>query len=182
MRVADADILIIPGLNDSGPDHWQTRWQIKLSTARRVQQKEWRRPCRYDWEAGVISAIDESMRPIVLIAHSLGVIASLFALQRRHEKIAGAFFVAPPSETVIREIPVIDREFLPIPRHRLTFPAIIVGSGNDPYADYQVTKDLAEELGAKFIDAGPAGHINVESGHGPWPEGLLAFAHFIAKL
>ncbi|MFM9152873.1 MAG: alpha/beta hydrolase, partial [Methylocystis sp.] len=52
MRVADADILIIPGLNDSGPDHWQTRWQIKLSTARRVQQKDWRRPCRYDWEAG----------------------------------------------------------------------------------------------------------------------------------
>ncbi len=101
MRVADADILIIPGLNDSGPDHWQTRWQIKLSTARRVQQKDWRRPCRYDWEAGVISAIDESMRPIVLIAHSLGVIASLFALQRRDEKIAGAFFVAPPSETVI---------------------------------------------------------------------------------
>ncbi|NBS35259.1 MAG: alpha/beta hydrolase [Methylocystaceae bacterium] len=182
MRAADADILIIPGLNDSGPDHWQTRWQIKLSTARRVKQKDWRRPCRHDWEAGVTSAIDESVRPVVLIAHSLGVVASLFALRERHEKIAGAFFVAPPSETVIGEIPVIDREFLPIPRHHLKFPAIMVGSGNDPYADYQFTKDLAEELGAKFIDAGPAGHINVESGHGPWPEGLLAFAHFIAKL
>lgn len=182
MRTADADILIIPGLNDSGPDHWQTRWQTKLSTTRRVKQKDWQRPCRYDWEAGVMFAIEESVRPVVMIAHSLGVIAGLFALQECHEKIAGAFFVAPPSEAAILEIPVIDCEFLPIPRHHLPFPAVMVGSGNDPYADYQFTKDLAEELGAKFIDAGPAGHINVESGHGPWPEGLLAFAHFIAKL
>jgi uncharacterized protein len=182
MRAADADILIVPGLNDSGSDHWQTRWQTKLSTARRVIQHDWHRPCRQDWEAGVMSAIDESEKPVVIIAHSLGVIASLFAVQQHIQQIAGAFFVAPPSETVLREIPAIDREFLPIPRNHLAFPAIMVGSGNDPYADCQFTKDLAEELGAKFIDAGPAGHINVESGHGPWPEGLLAFAHFIAKL
>ena len=182
MRVADADILFIPGLNDSGPEHWQTRWQTKLSTARRVAQKDWRRPCRCDWEANIVSAIDESIRPVVIVAHSLGVIASLCALSARGEKVVGAFLVAPPSASVIQEIPVIDRDFLPIPRHHLTCPAIMVGSCNDPYADYQFTKDLAEDLGAKFIDAGAAGHINVESGHGPWPEGLLTFAHFIAKL
>jgi predicted alpha/beta hydrolase family esterase len=34
----------------------------------------------------------------------------------------------------------------------------------------------------RFIDAGAAGHINVDSGHGPWPEGSLAFANFMAKL
>ncbi|MWC39023.1 alpha/beta hydrolase, partial [Brucella abortus] len=26
MKVKDADILIIPGYTNSGPDHWQTRW------------------------------------------------------------------------------------------------------------------------------------------------------------
>ena len=38
MKAADADILIIPGYKNSGPDHWQSRWQAKLSTARRVEQ------------------------------------------------------------------------------------------------------------------------------------------------
>jgi len=93
------------------------------------------------------------------------------------------FLMLPrPAKRLHAKSQLLIANFCPLPRHRLTFPAIIVGSGNDPYADYQVTKDLAEELGAKFIDAGPAGHINVESGHGPWPEGLLAFAHFIAEL
>ncbi len=72
--------------------------------------------------------------------------------------------------------------FLPVPRSRLPFPATIVGSSDDPYADLLFTRHLAEDIGAKFIDAGAAGHINADSGHGPWPEGSLAFANFIAKL
>jgi predicted alpha/beta hydrolase family esterase len=41
MRTSDADLLIVPGLGGSGPDHWQTRWEQKLSTARRVEQSDW---------------------------------------------------------------------------------------------------------------------------------------------
>ncbi len=33
-----------------------------------------------------------------------------------------------------------------------------------------------------FADAGEAGHINAESGHGPWPEGSMTFAHFMTRL
>jgi predicted alpha/beta hydrolase family esterase len=44
MKAADADILIVPGVNGSGPDHWQTRWERKLSTARRVEQADWDSP------------------------------------------------------------------------------------------------------------------------------------------
>ena len=182
MRAVDADILIIPGLNNSGPEHWQSRWQEKLSTARRVFQDDWQRPSRLAWESSIKLTILDSSRPVVLIAHSLGVIAALHAAQSVSDKIAGAFLVAPPSETVMREIPTINCDFLPAPRQPLVFPTILVGSRDDPYADHQYTRDLALDLGAKFVDAGAAGHLNIESGHGPWPEGLVTFAHFIAKL
>ncbi|MGO7423684.1 alpha/beta hydrolase, partial [Rhizobium ruizarguesonis] len=38
MKASDADILIFPGYTNSGPGHWQSRWEAKLSTARRVEQ------------------------------------------------------------------------------------------------------------------------------------------------
>ena len=49
MRTSDVDILIVPGLTGSGPDHWQTRWQERLKTARRVEQDDWDRPQRAAW-------------------------------------------------------------------------------------------------------------------------------------
>ena len=182
MRAADADILMIPGLGDSGPDHWQSRWQKKLSTARRVEQRDWDAPKRADWETTIVREISRSDRPVVCIAHSLGVAALLHAAVRVSDKIAGAFLVAPASDSALLEAPGVDKAFLPTPRARLAFPAVVVGSSDDPYADLLFARNLALDLGATFIDAGPAGHINAESGHGPWPEGSLAFAHFIARL
>ena len=41
MRSTDAALLIVPGWQGSGPDHWQSRWERSLSTARRVQQADW---------------------------------------------------------------------------------------------------------------------------------------------
>ncbi len=182
MRAAEADILILPGYLGSGPDHWQSRWERKLSTARRVEQRDWERPNREEWVETVTREVLAATRPAVLVAHSLGVVAALHAAQQSGDKVAGAFLVAPPSEAVIREMPAVDSAFLPIPRGRLAFPAIMVGSSNDPYADASFTRRLAEDIGAHFIDAGAAGHINVDSGHGPWPEGSFAFARFMAKL
>ena len=182
MRVADADILVVSGWSDSGPEHWQSRWQAKLSTARRVTQRDFEKPIRAEWEEKIAREVLESARPAVIVAHSLGVIATLHAAQRVGEKIAGAFLVAPPSEAVIREMPSIDSAFLPVPRARLPFPAAMVGSSDDPYADLLFARNLAQDIGAQFIDAGASGHINVDSGHGPWPEGSLAFANFMTKL
>lgn len=182
MRAAAADILIVPGYLGSGPDHWQSRWAQKLSTARQVEQRDWANPRRDEWAAAIVDAVRAAERPAVLVAHSLGVIAALHAAQQSGDRIAGAFLVAPPSEAAIREMPAVDAAFLPVPRGRLPFPAVLVGSSDDPYADLLFPRRLAEDIGAKFIDAGASGHINVESGHGPWPEGSLAFAHFLAGL
>ena len=96
MKVKDADILIIPGYTNSGPDHWQTGWEQKLSTARRVEQAEWSKPVRQDWTAAVANAVNQAEKPVVLVAHSLGVAAAIQAIPLFRKPVAGGFFVAPP--------------------------------------------------------------------------------------
>ena len=34
---------------------------------------------------------------------------------------------------------------------------------------------LGPVLGSQLVNIGAAGHINVDSGHGPWPRGLALF-------
>ena len=84
MRSAEADILLLPGWTGSGPDHWQTRWERKLSTARRVEQHDWERPILNAWVARLAEAVEEATRPVVLIAHSLGINTVAAAADRCH--------------------------------------------------------------------------------------------------
>ncbi|WP_159726248.1 alpha/beta hydrolase [Methylosinus sp. Ce-a6] len=182
MRAADADILILPGLGGSGLEHWQTRWAKKLSTARCVAQADFDAPRFAEWIETIEREIAGATRPVVLVTHSLGGIAALHVAARGSDKIAAAFLVTPPSERAIEALTAIDRAFLPIPRARLRFPAILVASSDDPHADADFSRGLAEEIGAELVDAGAAGHVNAESGHGPWPEGSLRFAGFLSKL
>ena len=60
MKASEADILIVPGYTNSGPDHWQSRWQSKLASARRVEQTEWSKPVREDWVALVVEEAEAS--------------------------------------------------------------------------------------------------------------------------
>jgi uncharacterized protein len=182
MRTADADLLIIPGLGGSGAEHWQTRWEQKLSTARRIEQRDWGHPQRDEWVAAIVAAIEAAKRPVILIAHSLGVIAAIHASRDIAPWVKGAFLVAAPSEETLADVAEADAAFRPFPREKLPFPAVLVASRDDPYSSYAHSEALARDWGAKLVDAGPAGHLNAESGHGPWPEGLLQFAAFMQEL
>ena len=182
MKVKEADILIIPGYTNSGPDHWQTRWQGRLSTARRVEQAEWSKPVREDWVENVARAIDEAKRPVVLLAHSLGIPTAIHAAREASRPVAGAFFVAPPDVANPAIRPKHLMTFGPYPRDPLPFPSITVASRNDPFCAFEVAEDIAAAWGSLFVDAGEAGHINAESGHGPWPEGSMTFAAFLSRL
>ncbi len=182
MKVKDTDILIIPGYQNSGPDHWQSRWQAKLSTARRVEQAEWSKPLRADWTAKVAEAVNEAEKPVVLVAHSLGVAAAVQAVPEFRKPIAGAFFVAPPDVANPEIRPRHLMTFGPYPRDPLPFPSLVVASRNDSFGAFEVVEDIAAAWGSLFIDAGEAGHINAESGYGPWPEGSMAFAQFLSRL
>lgn len=183
MKTADLDILIIPGWSGSGPDHWQTRWEEKLSTARRIEQDDWHTPKRDAWSARIAAIVQEASRPVLLVAHSLGAVAVAHAAPMlAGANIAGAYLVAPPAERAIQAIPGIDPGFAPYPRAPLPFPTALVASRSDPYSTYEEAASLGEAWGATIIDAADSGHINAASGHGPWPEGLMSFAGFIRKL
>ncbi len=183
MRTSDCDILFVPGLGNSGPDHWQTRWQSKLKTARRVEQADWEAPSRTRWEAAVIEAAAGSSRPVVIVAHSLGVIAVAHAARALGaERIAGAFLVAMPDVEREAGLPEVTRDFAPLPREPLPFPSLLVASRTDPWCAYERAEDFGFSWGSAMVDAGDAGHLNSASGHGPWPEGLMRFAGFLQML
>ena len=68
-----SNVLILPGWENSGPQHWQSLWQARHGY-QRVEQHDWIKPLRGDWIArleDVVLSLDE---PAVLVAHSLGCI------------------------------------------------------------------------------------------------------------
>lgn len=163
--------LILPGLGNSGPDHWQSLWEADLPGGARVDLGHWDQPRGPVWLARAIAAI-EANPGAVLIGHSLGaVLITLVAAQRPDLDIAGAMLVAPADVGSSRHTPGFLRAFAPIPERPLPFPALVVASRNDPYMAFTRAEALARAWGAGFFDAGPAGHINVAAGYGAWPEG-----------
>lgn len=191
MRAADADILILPGWSGSEEDHWQSRWQRNLKTARRVEQEDWHNPSLEAWTQRIAAAVETAERPVVLVAHSLGVAATAHAAANfPSRKVAGAFLVAPADVDNADKWPLTRGYdptkslvgFAPLPRARLPFPSMLVASSNDPYCSFSRACELAAFWGAHLIEAGECGHINVTSGHGPWPEGTLRFALFMKEL
>lgn len=182
MKAKDADILIVPGYGNSGPHHWQTRWQSRIPSARRVEQTNWLKPVLEEWVETLVRSANKAEKPIVLVGHSLGVPTIIHAIPQIRAKIAGAFLVAPPDVADPNIRPKHFMTFGPYPRERLPFPTLLVASRNDHYGTYEAAEELAEAWGALLLDAGEAGHINTDAGYGPWPEGSLAFAHFMAKL
>lgn len=193
MKTSDVEILIVPGWSSSGEDHWQSRWQRSLRTARRVEQSNWLHPDRDTWVGTLISTIakSETDMPIVLVAHSLGVATAVHAIRELPPAaIAGAFLVAPADVDNSAKWPVTAgytfdtsaHGFSPLPKMPLSCPAALVASTNDPYCSTSRAKEMAHAWGASYIEAGPMGHINASSGHGPWPEGLMQFGWFLKRV
>jgi len=182
MITADADILIVPGLGGSAEDHWQSRWERQLSSARRVPQTDWDHPKLADWLSNLVVALEQATKPPVIIGHSLGALTIAHLPEAMAAKVAGAMLVTPPARASVLQIAEIDPAFVDLPGRLLPFPALLVASRDDPYSTYEESEKLAAELGAELVDAGPSGHINLDSGHGPWPEGLMRFAGFMKKL
>jgi uncharacterized protein len=153
MRTSEAEILIVPGLGNSGPDHWQSRWQAKLSTARRVEQKDWETPLLADWRRQIVAQAGAAEKPVVLVAHSLGAVAVAHAAAELEGKVRGAFLVAPPSPRVIASLDPIDPDFAAVPMAPLPFPSVLVASRDDSYADYDELAEIAC-LGRRTLGCG----------------------------
>ena len=169
-------VLLLPGWLDSGPAHWQSRWEI-LHGFERVTQDDWVWPRRGDWMARLDEVIlDTALTPdasVLLVAHSLGcqLVAAWAAHSQHAHRVAGALLVAPP-DTERPDMPPQLHGWRPIVRRRLPFPALALTSSDDPYCAPQRAAELCRDWGAVQVETGPCGHLNDTSGLGDWPQGL----------
>ncbi|MFC5068792.1 RBBP9/YdeN family alpha/beta hydrolase [Flaviflagellibacter deserti] len=162
--------LILPGLGNSGPSHWQSCWEKEIVGARRVELGDWDAPDPAVWIARLDDAVSNAGPDAVLIAHSLS--CSLVAhWARRPRPIRAAMLVAPADVDSRDRTPEPAWTFAPMPLERLPFPALLVSSSNDPYVSIDRAKTFAGAWGARFVDIGDKGHINGDSELGGWAEG-----------
>ena len=166
-------VLLLPGWQDSGPAHWQSRWQA-LHGFERVQQADWHWPRRGDWMAQLdVALLAAPERPTLLVAHSLGCqLVAAWAGHSQHTAcVKGALLVAPP-DTAHTSTPPQLANWRVIPTARLPFAAHVVYSSNDPFCAAPRAKAFAQDWGAQTTALGERGHINADSGLGDWPQGL----------
>ena len=167
-------VLIIPGLDNSGPDHWQTHWERELPHAERVDLGSWDDPHRNTWVNRLNLAIHKARRPVILVAHSLA--CHVVAWWNEYERpeaggpVVGALLVAPPEVEQGDVDPRIAR-FGPVLKTPLPFPSILVASRDDHYIGFDRARRLARIWRSRFIDGGWVGHINADSGIRDWPFG-----------
>ncbi|UXC18696.1 MULTISPECIES: RBBP9/YdeN family alpha/beta hydrolase [Comamonas] len=168
---AQVSVVIVPGWRNSGPGHWQSLWAERIAGALRVEQEDWLQPHRSPWVASVQEAIEAAPHPVILVAHSLGCITSVHAVEQlgnqQRGSIAGALLVAPADP----ERRALFEDFTPVPANPLPFASIVAASSNDPYCPIRMASAYAKSWGSTFVRVPSAGHINVESGHGEWPLG-----------
>ncbi len=172
-------VLILPGWQNSGPRHWQSRWEA-LHRYTRVEQADWDWPRRGDWMARLDAVLLDGSEPALLVAHSLGChLVSAWAAHSQHtHRVQAALLVAPP-DTERADAPPQVSTWRPIARQRLPFPTTLLYSDDDPYNTPPRTLQLASDWGASAISVGALGHINGDSGLGDWPAGLV-YLHRLA--
>lgn len=166
-------VLLLPGWKNSGPWHWQSRWEAAHGY-RRVEQHDWQRPLRGDWISRLEDVLlsGEAGGPVVLVAHSLGcqLVAAWASLSKNTHLVKAAMLVAPadPERAALR--PVLT-SWSPVAMQPLPFASVVVGSENDPYCSAERAHQFAVAWAADWLDAGLQGHLNADSQLGDWPEG-----------
>ena len=180
-------VLVLPGYMNSGPGHWQTRWEEVHAGFARVSMADWMHPDCDAWcrtleaalSAGSAEHADAAGEGgVLLAAHSLGCLtiahwAARHASAATLAKVAGALLVAVPDPHG-PEFPRDAHGFDPVPLEPapvLPFASIVIASRDDPYGGLAFSERCARAWGSRWIEIGARGHINAESGLGDWPQG-----------
>ena len=184
MNAPAPTVLIVPGLRDEMPDHWQTHLQRKLGNARTVPRMDpdsrEKLSCAA-WIARLDRSLADIEGPVVLVAHSAGVAIVVHWAQRHSKAIRGALLATPPDfeSPLPAGYPNLsafqENGWTPLPRTKLPFPSIVAASTNDPLGDLDRVAALATAWGSRLVNLGAVGHLNPASGFGEWPraEALL---------
>lgn len=176
-------LLIIPGLGDSGENHWQSFWLKKFINSTKVIQDNWEEPQLEHWLYNLNKAILKLEEPTILVAHSLAVSLVMHWLSQNYNpNIIGAMFVAPADVDSPEHTPDFLRNFAPIPTSKLPFPSVVIGSENDTYMSIERGKELAENWGSDFVNIGKKGHINSDSNLQYWEDGQVFLEQLIVTI
>jgi predicted alpha/beta hydrolase family esterase len=159
-----ARLLIVPGLHDSGPAHWQSWLQGLHRHSLRVQQDDWAEGNVERWSAAVDGAL--ARQPAgrwIAVAHSFGCLALAHHLSSRPDSgIVAALLVAPADPA---RFAAVER----LPQAALPLRTTLVTSSTDPWMKLSDAQAWARIWGSRLHHLGDAGHINTESGFGPFP-------------
>lgn len=169
-RCAEPRLLIVPGLQGSGAAHWQSWLERRSPGARRIRLSCWSRPDLPAWRQAIDAALSaERPGPWIAVAHSLGCLAVLQHLLERppapRSGLVAALLVAPTDPLRHAAGAALSRPVGPLSGTDL----LVLASSNDPYLPTHAALPWAHVWGARLQDLGDAGHVNVASGHGPWP-------------
>jgi predicted alpha/beta hydrolase family esterase len=168
-------VVVVPGLRDSGDEHWQTAWHRACPSWRRITQRAWMPPDLENWLSAINRAVPGHTPPLLLVGHSFGALASIAWAKRYPQRVAGLMLVAPAEPMRFELDDIIVPQSLPC-------ASLLVASHNDPLLDFRRAQYWAKAWGSEFIDIGEAGHINIESGFGDWPWGLARLHEFACQI
>jgi predicted alpha/beta hydrolase family esterase len=173
-------VVIVPGLRDHMPEHWQTLLAEQLQAQGRAVQIV----PQIDHDKALCSArvanlervVSSIEGPIVLVAHSMGCCITVHWARQTTREVQGALLAAPADLDTPLPAGYSDPQTLaasgwtPLPRARLPFPSIVVGSRNDPIGGFEQVQALAQAWGSRFVDGGDIGHLSPSDGYGNWPK------------
>ena len=174
----EAAVLIVPGLRDHVPQHWQTLLASQLPrvvTVAPMGRDNLDCQARIDAIEEAAAAIDG---PIVVVAHSGGVIALVHWARMTRRTVRGALLATPADfdQPLPDGFPSMESlegtGWLPVPRNALPFRSIVAASRNDPLARFERVAAFARSWGSKLVDLGEVGHLNPASGFGEWPQAV----------
>ena len=170
-------VLFVPGLRDHVADHWQTLLQARIESSACVPRLGKQNLSCDAWVEALDQAYCALHGPIVIVAHSAGVIMVAHWAQRFRRRVHHALLATPPDfESPLPEgYPTIQalakNGWTPVPRGPLPFPSIVASSTNDPLGSLARVIGLARDWGSQVVNAGAVGHLNPASGFGDWPMG-----------
>ncbi|WP_348647870.1 alpha/beta fold hydrolase [Pseudomonas sp. PNP] len=172
-------ILLLPGIGNSGPEHWQTLWENADAGIQRIGAQDWENPECSQWVTSLECAVNRAGPDVVLVAHSLGCLQIAHWAAASQTPIRGALLVAVPDPDR-PSFPKAAVGFGSPTLRRFGFPSIVVASTNDPFAETDYSERCAQAWGSVLVNIGACGHINAQSGLGDWPRGKALLESFLS--
>lgn len=164
------NVIILAGIGNSGPHHWQSLWEQSSPEFERVEQRDWNNPICEEWVSALEVAANRAGPSAVVVAHSLACLVVAHWAAREHSPIKAALLVAVPDSTG----PNFPKEaigFTATPTKQFSFPSVVVVSTDDPYGTLENSTTFAKAWRSHLVNVGACGHINASSGLGAWAEG-----------